>query len=444
MKCRQCGFENAISAQYCAKCGIMIKSTVEEISEASRAELKKKRRERIEKVLHTSFIIFCILLIPLLFFYFYLDDPKKINAFVTGPYATAEFEDVFTLEAVKFNEKPFLLELPDTSFTTAGYISARLSDSTRGRLISFFNPDNKDQYKDILAALKRLAEFRNAEGTWHNEGGDLRMTAHVLLALTAHGYSTGHSEMGALIKKGLDACLVKDTREIAADTTEEYSLLLLAFIENSLLDPDCAYTARVFDMISALRKKGSRSGEWQKFFRKRSSNIIDLYGTLCASRVLAEAEQAGLCRLSVEERGIIISNLKSQLKITSKKDTEKDIFLRQNWMLYIIMLLNNGEVPDYGKPVLDRHVGKVMELDKTLPPSLLGMHYMLLALHRSSDRRTADVRAKVMGLYNGSFNKDQCTWPEASETHISGSGEAAAAAVIVRTYALPYLFPLCK
>ncbi|MFC1479185.1 zinc ribbon domain-containing protein [Planctomycetota bacterium] len=448
MKCKKCGFENTLSAQYCGKCGIALKASVEEISAQSQAELKQKKKERIEQSLHTTLIIICILLIPLIFSYLFLPEPRSDEIFVTAPYAEAELADVSSIETVKFDEEPFLLQLPESSIAgSADYISVRTLTRKRDVMISFFNPDNKAQYSDIQAAAKWLAGRADDKGVWHKDKDDARLTALVLLALLSQGYSTADSDIGGVIKKALDSFYLKEQRDINTNKVEDYSLLLLAFIENTLLDPKCEYVPAITVMLNKLREHQQLKGEWKIFFVGKAFNRRDLLTTLCAMHTIAEAQAAGLCRLSTDEVKKTDSYLKTELMNSKTGEKMKHVFLRESWMLYILMLLNNGVIPDYSKSKLDTHIETVMNLEKELPPSLYGAHFLLMTLHRSGDRRTAGICGKLMGLYNNAFNKEGPNWPADTGSkiiYLPNGDSAAATAFLVRTYSFPFLFSRLK
>ena len=440
MKCKKCGFDNNLSAQYCAQCGRALKATVEDISAQSQAELKEKKKKRIEQILHMLFIIMCILLVPLVFFCFFLPDPEPPDICIAAPYAEADFTDMFSQQKITFDEKPFLLQLPEASVATVHYITVRTSEQKRDTLVSFFNPDHKPFYPNVRAAAERLAKQVHTKGVWHREEQGTAQTLMVMFALLSQGYSTAHDTMGKTVHKALSSFYSEKTQDMELYRVDMYALLLLAVIENSLMDPKSVYSARIPDMIKKLKSAGSAKGKWKTFFSGKKSGAPDHPVALCAARTVLEARSAGLCLLREDEKAGIASSMK-ELLTEEESGNEKQLFLRRSWALYNYMLCCDYSLPGTAQRVLRQNIRTV--LTKDVPPSLLGAHFLLLTLHRTGDRRYGPVLDKLMNVYKKSFDRKKACWPADNKhiVYVSNADDIVTTAIIVRTFALPYLFP---
>jgi len=445
MKCKKCGHENVISAQYCARCGMALRASVEEISAASEEELKRRKSKRIDRSLFTALMVLCILLIPLLFFYFFIPSPPRREVFVTLPFAEIKVRTLLAPEQTKFTESPFLLPLPGWIPGSSGYLAMRKDPRARETLLGFFMPGAAKVHASAGEALARLEAGRNEKGTWDAEESGFRDTAFVLLALLGRGHSTADPERGETIRRALASVAGREGRALRAKKTREYALLLLALMENVLLDPSCGYAAAVPRLLAVLRKAQGSKGTWQASIRPKPFNRADGTASLLAARVLAEARCAGFCMLEEKERKRTVAFLKKELGPKPRGTPREETFFREACAVYTLLLLDGGVVPEEARPVLDALTAEVLALkEEEKLPSLLGAHYLLLALHRSGDRRSAAVNKKILGLYRARFDAEAKGWKEKTAGRAVclswPADDVTATAVAVRTLSFPYLY----
>lgn len=447
MKCKQCGFENPLTTQYCRSCGAPVQASLDDVSLASQEDFAAVKKQRTENILLTILIVLLLITIPFIFFYFLLPQTKTEDSFVTVPYTIATIPQSSMLKETKINvsESVFPLPFENMNMTSSNYVLSRLSKNSKKILLEFFNGSNKDQQSKVDQALQWVEQKIHEDNRWGNKQNGFIVTSLALLSFLGEGYSTRSQEYGYMLNKSFNTLYTKKYNRLSTINTLNFSIALLAFIENSLMDSSFEYNNKIRGLLVKLKDtQDKKAGGWpRKMGAKQGRQAFDEWSSLFAIRTIGEAELAGLTELSSIEREITLEYLSRRLRINKRKKAKPEIVFNKAMIIYDMMLIQKGNISGDLSSEIDQIIDEIFSGKDNALVSIPAAHFLLLTLHRIDDRRFFSFKEALFISYNGSFKADPGHWPKfkGENTFLSLNSKLMATVLILRSYAFPHLYP---
>ncbi len=445
MKCRFCQTENKLTAKHCVSCGKAISSTLDDLTEDSSKQHRLDQIRKAETVLFRILVVIILIMIPAVFFYYFLPEPEADDMFVTVGFPSVEITYKEKSDSTAENSGYTAIDL--NPFKTNGYITFRNNPEAKRMLVEMFSPGGENRIQEKLPALKWLAGTQQREGFIGNIVYARHVTPIALLALLSQGLPPGEDSFKSDIEAGFSFLYNSEKNLIRSNQTIEYALTLLALTEYALLNPEFITIERYNALCKNLSKyQDKTSGAFRVMLSRQSGT--DVIPSLYALLVLGEASRAGLYTFADED---LKTSLKYLLKYTSEaysaqaKLTPKNYHLRA-LAVYDAVLLSSG-TPD--RVVLDdinyliANTFEDAEQGTKIPVSYIGAYYMLMALHRSCSTYFSEFRDNLFNAYDILYRPEKKSWEAPSNSlFLSTRSPELATAVVLRTYAFPYLYPL--